>query len=138
MFKKEEVNISSIFYFFHVFVSSVQIIKRIYFNIFSIAVHSSLSFWLCVQVLCATLGLLSSQDLVDRITILTERENDGRKTPDTALSNDLPVGLPLQELNEHEVDEEANRYFERVYCQEVPVQTVVKMLQDFNQSPAGS
>lgn len=91
-----------------------------------------------MQVLCATLGLLSSQDLVDRITILTERENDGSKTSDTALSSGPPVGLPLQELNEVDVDEEANRYFERVYCQEVPVQTVVKMLQKFNQSPADS
>lgn len=75
---------------------------------------------------------------MDRITILTERENDGSKTSDTALSNGLPVGLPLQELNEVDVDEEANRYFERVYCQEVPVQTVVKMLQEFNQAPADS
>lgn len=75
---------------------------------------------------------------MDRITILTERENDGSKTSDTALSICLPVGLPLQELNEVDVDEEANRYFERVYSQEVPVQTVVKMLQEFNQAPADS
>lgn len=91
-----------------------------------------------MQVLCATLGLLSSQDLVDRITILTERENDGSKTSDTALSNGPHVELPPQELSEVDVDDEANRYFERVYRQEVPVQTVVKMLQDFNQSPPDS
>lgn len=75
---------------------------------------------------------------MDRITILTERENDGSKMSDTALSNGPHVELPSQELDEVDVDEEANQYFERVYHQEVPVQTVVKMLQEFNQSPADS
>lgn len=52
----------------------------------------------------------------------------------------LDAGLASIEASpqENDVDKEANSYFERVYRGEVPVQTVVNMLQQFNQSPPNS
>ena len=62
----------------------------------------------------------------------------GMKTANSLDSNVTPIEPSLQELKDIDVDKEANLYFERVYRGEVPVQNVVNMLQQFNQSPSDS
>ncbi|XP_024374833.1 uncharacterized protein [Physcomitrium patens] len=83
-----------------------------------------------LKVLYAASGLLSSGDLVNRIVRARGSEN----------LKSLDAGLASIEASpqENDVDKEANSYFERVYRGEVPVQTVVNMLQQFNQSPPNS
>lgn len=62
----------------------------------------------------------------------------GRETANSLDSNMTHNEPSLQEFKDIDVDKEANLYFERVYRGEVPVQSVVNMLQQFNQSPSNS
>ncbi|KAG0558987.1 hypothetical protein KC19_10G070300 [Ceratodon purpureus] len=86
-----------------------------------------------LKVLYAASGLLSSGILVNNIA-----RARGSEAANSLDSNVTPIEPSLQEFKEIDVDKAANLYFERVYRGEVPVQTVVNMLQQFNQSPANS
>ena len=84
------------------------------------------------QVLHASASLLSS-DLFNKIA--RARGSETTKLLDLNMSS---IESSPQEFKENDVDKEANLYFERVYCGEVPVQNVVNMLQQFNQAPSNS
>lgn len=94
---------------------------------------TSLLFYIFRQVLYAASGLLSSGDLVNEITRARESE-----TANSLDANMTSIESSPQEFKEIDVDKEANLYFERVYHGKVPVQNVVNMLQQFNQSPSNS
>lgn len=85
-----------------------------------------------LKVLSAASGLLSSGDLVNEIT-----NARGSETANLD-SNMISIEPSPQEFKEIDVDKQANLYFERVYHEKVPVQTVVNMLQQFNRSPPNS
>jgi len=86
-----------------------------------------------LKALSAASGLLSSGDLVNEITSAR-----GSETANSLDANMISIDPSPQEFKEIDVDKEANLYFERVYHEKVPVQTVVNMLQQFNRSPPNS